>query len=116
MSVELRNVAGFWDGANIDEMLHVVRVQQSDELFDGVGGVADGEEDVECHSLIVAPIRLRVLKLKSRFFAHYPRTCAKERALFGAPDTFGAPFPQNDTIFCGPCVLDDIAMPDGQFD
>ena len=53
VGVELRDVAGFGDGADIDEMLHVVRVQQCDELFDGVGGMADGEEDVERHSFIV---------------------------------------------------------------
>ena len=34
---------------------------------------------------------------RSRFFAHHPRTCPKELALFGAPETFGAPFVQDDT-------------------
>jgi hypothetical protein len=33
---------------------------------------------------------------KSRFFAHHPRTYPKELTLFRAPDTFGAPFTQND--------------------
>jgi hypothetical protein len=42
-----------------------VSLEECDELFDGVGGVADGEQDVERHSPIVAPIRLRVLKLKA---------------------------------------------------
>jgi hypothetical protein len=34
-----------------------VILEECDELFDGVGGVADGEHDVERHSLIVVPIR-----------------------------------------------------------
>jgi hypothetical protein len=34
---------------------------------------------------------------KSRFFAHHPRTHPTELLLCGAPDTFGAPFAQNDT-------------------
>lgn len=43
VGVELRNVARFRDGTDIDEMFHVVRVQQIEELFDGVGRVTDGE-------------------------------------------------------------------------
>jgi hypothetical protein len=46
-------------------MLHLVRVQQCDELFDGVGGVADGEEDVERHSLIVLRVVEQVRRLRS---------------------------------------------------
>lgn len=41
-------------------MLYLVRVQQRDELFDGVGGMADGEEDVERHRPIVLPDRSRL--------------------------------------------------------
>jgi hypothetical protein len=37
---------------------------------------------------------------KSRFFAHHPRTYPKELTLFRAPDTFGAPFTQNDSGGC----------------
>jgi hypothetical protein len=37
-------------------------------------------------------------KRKSRFFAHHPRTCPKELMLFGAPETFGGPFAQNDGV------------------
>ena len=53
VGVELGDVAGFGDGADVDEMAHVVRVQQCDELLDRVGGVTDGEEDVWRHSSIV---------------------------------------------------------------
>jgi hypothetical protein len=35
--------------------------------------------------------------LESRFFTPHPRTYPKELTLFGAPETFGAPFVQNDT-------------------
>ena len=35
--------------------------------------------------------------LKSRFFTPHPRTYPKELTLIGAPETFGAPFVQNDT-------------------
>ena len=42
--VELRDVAGFGDGANIDEVTDSVGIEKRDELFDGVSGVADGEE------------------------------------------------------------------------
>ena len=34
---------------------------------------------------------------RSRFFAHHPRTYPKELSLFGAPETFGVPFAQNDS-------------------
>jgi hypothetical protein len=40
-------------------MVDAVSLEECDELFDGVGGVADGEESGMRHSLIVAPIRLR---------------------------------------------------------
>ena len=35
--------------------------------------------------------------LESRFFTPHPRTYPKELTLFGAPETFGGPFVQNDT-------------------
>jgi hypothetical protein len=35
---------------------------------------------------------------RSRFFAHHPRTYPKELSLFGAPEAFGGPFAQNDTV------------------
>jgi len=39
---------------------------------------------------------------RNGFFAHHPRTYPKERfSLFGAPETFGAPFTQNDTVSLG---------------
>jgi len=105
VGVELRNVAGFGDGSDVDEMADVVSMEERDELFDGVGGVADGEEDIGCHRSIVVP--MRVLKMKSRFFAHHPRTFPKELALFGVirvhksvtPGAFGALFSQNDRWF-----------------
>jgi len=34
-----------------------------------------------------------------RIFRSPPRTYPKERGLFGAPGTFGAPFTQNDTAY-----------------
>ncbi len=37
VGIELRNVARFGNGADVDEMMHMVRVQQFDELFDRVG-------------------------------------------------------------------------------
>jgi hypothetical protein len=53
--VELRHVAGFGDGANVDQVTDSVSVEERDELFDGVGGVADGEENGARHDSIVMP-------------------------------------------------------------
>ena len=47
------DVAGFGDGAHIDKVTDAVGVEECDELFDGVRGVADGEDDVLRHYLIV---------------------------------------------------------------
>lgn len=44
VGVELRDVAGFGNGADVDEVADAVRIEQRNELFDGVGGVTDGEE------------------------------------------------------------------------
>jgi len=49
----LRNVAGFGDGADVDEVTDAACAEECDELFDGVGGVADGEDGGLRHELIV---------------------------------------------------------------
>jgi hypothetical protein len=36
--------------------------------------------------------------MKSRFFAHHPRTYPNELTLIGALGTFGGPLAQNDTF------------------
>jgi hypothetical protein len=78
-----------------------VGLEESDELLNGVGGVADGVEDVGRHRSIVVPIRWNVLGLKSRFFVHHPEPIPTSLRLFGAPGAFGGPFSQNDTVVCG---------------
>lgn len=52
--VELGDVAGFGDGADVHEMADAVGVEEGDELFNGVGGVADGVEDSLRHASMVA--------------------------------------------------------------
>ena len=44
IGVELRIVAGFRDGADVDDASNAVGAKQRDEFTDGMGGVADGED------------------------------------------------------------------------
>jgi hypothetical protein len=53
VGVELRNMSGLRDGAHVSKMTNAVRIQQRDELFNRVSGVADGEEDSLQHYSIV---------------------------------------------------------------
>ena len=46
-------MAGFGDGADIDEVTNAVGGEERDELFDGVRGVADGEDYGLRHEFIV---------------------------------------------------------------
>ena len=56
----------------VDEMAHVVRAEQCDELFDRVSGMADGVEDAGRHNSIVVPIEkllapiMHEVRLRSR--------------------------------------------------
>ncbi len=45
VAIELRIVARFWDGANVNEAFDAVGFEQGDEFGDGTIGVADGEDE-----------------------------------------------------------------------
>lgn len=53
VGIELRHMARFGNGADVDEMADGVRFQKLNKLFDGVRGVADGEEGSIRHRLMV---------------------------------------------------------------
>ena len=43
-AAELRMATGFGNGANIDELLHAIRLQQIDKFFNRARGVTNGED------------------------------------------------------------------------
>ena len=45
VAIELRVSSGAWNRADVDQPLDAVRFEQRDEIFNGPGGVTDGEDE-----------------------------------------------------------------------
>lgn len=105
LAIELRIVAGAWDGTDIYYSLDAVRLQRGDELLQGTRGMADGEDR-----------GLRVLATGGHgFICSLPDSCnyrasspVENHQRFGRQNRFGS---RAYPVIIEPPVRRDVASP-----